>query len=75
MTMGIQSYSALLDYANAKIAENRDSKSFLVTFCEACLRADAWNFEIVRPALEILMEKYPADPARLAAERRDREER
>jgi hypothetical protein len=44
----------------------------LVSFCQACLRADGENYELMRPALIVLMGKYPPDAARLEMERRDR---
>lgn len=76
--MIIQDCPDELDYVNAQIhplgASRWDDKSFLGTFCQACLRADAQNYEIIRPALLILMEKYPADPERLRMERIDRGE-
>jgi len=65
----IQAYPDELDWVNAKLHKIPGSESFLSFFCGACLRADAQNYEILRPALLILMQKYPADPKRLAAER------
>jgi hypothetical protein len=73
--MIIQSYPDELDYVNAQLhplIRQADDKSFLDTFCLACLRADAQNYEILRPALVDLMQKYPADPERLRMERHDR---
>jgi hypothetical protein len=70
--MTIQFYPDELDYVNATIAFKGDGDtSFLGIFCEACLRADDENYELLRPVLAKLMEKYPADPARLAMERID----
>lgn len=69
--MIIQFYRDELDYVNATIAGANDSKSFLTTFCQACLRADSSNYEILRPALAFFMRKYPALSARIAAERED----
>lgn len=58
--MTIQFYPAELDYVNAKIrTRSHDDASFLGTFCWACLRADAQNFELLRPVLAKIMEKYP----------------
>jgi hypothetical protein len=62
--MTIQNYPEELDWCNAKLAENRDARSFLVTFCEACLRADVFNYEILRPTVLRLMAKYPAEVKR-----------
>lgn len=70
--MNIQCYPAELDYVNAKLREKgQDDKSFLGFFLQACLRADPQNYEIVRPALLNLMQKYPARAQDLAAERSD----
>lgn len=72
--MIIQSYPDELDYVNAQVhplVRGQDDKSFLGTFCMACLRADDQNYELIRPVLHELMEKYPADRARLAMERHD----
>jgi hypothetical protein len=67
----INCYPVELDWVNATIADARGSGSFLETFCHAALRADAQNYTIIRPALLLLMDKYPASPERLAAEVRD----
>ncbi len=66
-------YPDELDYVNAQLY-NRDplDKSFLGTFCHACLRADADNYEILRPALAALMQKYPASRTWLWMERHKR---
>jgi hypothetical protein len=56
--MQIQLYPSELNYACAKMAENEHS--FLSAFCEACLRADGENYELLRPVLHVLMDKYPA---------------
>jgi hypothetical protein len=72
--MTIQECLGDLDYVNAKLAERMlDDDSFLGTFFNACLRADSFNFPIIRPALHVLMQKYPADPKLLANQRRDGE--
>jgi hypothetical protein len=73
--MIIQSYPDELDYVNAQLhpsIRDADDKSFLGTFCLACLRADAQNYEILRLALNTLILKYPANPERLRMERHDR---
>lgn len=46
--------------------------SFLEAICRAAVAADAENYEILRPVVRLLIEKYPADPRRLAMERHDR---
>jgi len=82
MKVIIQSYPDELDYVNAKlrgVIDRSEGKpvagpfegSFLSAFCLACLRADSENYEFIRPALLLLMDKYPADPERLRAERED----
>lgn len=69
--MSIQFYPDELDYVNAKLSI-ADENSFLASFCRACLRADDFNYELLRLNLEIFRQKYPADPFRLAMERHDR---
>ena len=69
--MEIQGYPKELDYVNAKRLGLRGGPSFLTTFLEACLRADAENYEVIRPALIFFMAKYPADKKRLAVEIHD----
>lgn len=70
--MTIQSYPDELDYVNATLhGRDPDDKSFLATFCQACLRADDDNYELCRLLLKILILRYPARPARLAMERID----
>lgn len=77
--MNIQFYPDELDYVNAKlhptgiraIVEDANTGSFLATFLLACSRADAQNYELPRPVLKVMMEKYPAHPFRLAMERHD----
>lgn len=69
----IQFHPDELDYVNAKLFGREDDNSFLACFLNACLRADGSNYPILRPALLDIMKKYPADPERLAAERRYRE--
>jgi len=72
--MIIQSYPDDLDYVNATLhGRGDDDKSFLGTFCLACLRADSENYELLRALLAVLMMKYPARVRRLAIEREDRE--
>lgn len=76
--MIIQEYPDELDYVNATLhpfansTATRDEKSFLGAFCNTCLRADGENYELLRPALIVLMQKYPADADRLRMERHDR---
>ncbi|MGH9747258.1 MAG: hypothetical protein ACRD59_14270 [Candidatus Acidiferrales bacterium] len=68
----IQFYPEELDYVNAMLhSRGPEDKSFLGTFCDACLRADAENYILIRPALRQLMQKYPADPEHLRMERID----
>lgn len=72
--MIIQSYPDELDYVNAQLhplMRSKDDQSFLGTFCLACLRADGSNYQLLRPVLHVLMEKYPADRERLRMERDD----
>jgi len=71
--MNIQFYPDELDYVNVKLrpAGHTDESSFLGTFLLACLRADCQNYEILRPALQVMMRKEPADPELLAKERAD----
>lgn len=70
--MTIQSYLDELDYVNATLhGRGDDDKSFLGTFCLACLRADEDNYETLRPVLIYLQKKYPADARKLAMERID----
>jgi hypothetical protein len=75
----IQHYPDELDYVNARLHplhpdEVDEDKSFVTTFCLACLRADGINYELLRPVLAELMIRYPANPDRLDMERRDRVE-
>lgn len=70
--VSIQCYPAELDYVSAQLhGREEDDRSFLETFCWACLRADGFNYPLLRPALIAFMEKYPADPERLRIERID----
>jgi hypothetical protein len=62
-----------LDYLNAVVRDHQRAGSFMWSFCDACLRADGENYAIIRPALFIIMHKYPARPELLKAERSDRE--
>lgn len=87
--MIIQYYPDELDYVNVRllfhygalhpedslppVLRSLHPDSFLGTFCLACLRADSDNYELLRPALYVLMKQYPADPERLRIERADRE--
>ena len=57
--MDIQYYPDELDYASAKLRENPRASSFLNQFLESCVRADAQNYELIRPALQAFMKKYP----------------
>lgn len=70
--MNIQFYPHELNYVNAKLhpAAPR-SGSFLSQFLGACLSADGENYELLRPAVQIFIEKYPADPERLRMEEHD----
>lgn len=71
--MTIQGYPEELDYVNAQLhGRGPDDISFLGTFCLACLRADAENYEDLRCALHIFMMRYPASAERLKMERADR---
>jgi len=73
--MIIQGYPDELDYVNAQLhplTRSNDDKSFLGTFCQACLRADDANYELLRPVLLAMIEKYPANEERLRIERHDR---
>ncbi|MGH9728451.1 MAG: hypothetical protein ACRD4V_07655 [Candidatus Acidiferrales bacterium] len=68
----IQFHPEELDYVNAKLhSQKEERKSFLGSFLDACLRADAENYPLLRPAPLALMEKYPAAPERLRMERED----
>lgn len=69
--MNIQMYPEELDYVNATLHPLSRPGKFLETFCEACVRADGENYELLRPALVIFMIKYPADEERLRMERID----
>lgn len=67
--MNIQFYPDELDYVNARLSvAAQKAGSFLEYFLHACQAADSENYELLRPALKIIMEKYPAEPARLAME-------
>jgi hypothetical protein len=68
----IQCYPEELDYVNATLRLGGQSNSFVVTFCNACLRADGQNYEVCRPVLHFLMGKYPARAELLEREHRDR---
>jgi hypothetical protein len=73
--MSIQNYPDELDYVNAQLhpqVRDRDDKSFLGTFCLACLRADDENYELLRLPLGFFMKKYPPRLDRLRMENHDR---
>jgi hypothetical protein len=70
--MIIQMYSDELHYCNAKLHPfGARPGSFLELICHAALRADAQNYEILRPLIHVMMSKYPADKERLDAEQRN----
>lgn len=71
--MIIQCYPELLDYVNAQLHPLAPKPgAFLELFLHACLRADAENFELPRPTLQLLTLKYPANVDRLKQEKHDR---
>ncbi len=73
--MTIQNYPDELDYVNAKLSEvarGSNPNGFLETFFMACLCADNYNYELLRPALRILIAKYPPRMDRLRMENQDR---
>lgn len=66
MSLTIQFYQDELDYVYAQLDGREEGDgSFVGTFCQACLCADAFNYPLLRPVLSALMKKYPADPERL----------
>jgi hypothetical protein len=67
----IQQYTDELDYVIVKLGVAEGSFSFMEAMCNACLRADGENYELLRPALHALMQKYPAPELLLEAERSD----
>ena len=70
--MTIQDYPEEMNYVLAILHPKAPKVgSFLMSFCDACQRADWENYELLRPALHALMEKYPCDIQRLAMERED----
>lgn len=70
--MTIQFYPDELAYVNAKLHPLASkSGSFVTAFCQAAIAADGENYELLRPVLKKLIEKYPADVERLEMERRD----
>lgn len=72
--MIIQQYPKELNYCNAILHPLAPKVgSFLELFCHACLRADSENYELLRPALLIMKEKYPADAIRGKMEAMDSE--
>jgi hypothetical protein len=71
--MTIQNYPIELDYVNAKLhSREMDDQSFLGTFLQACLRADAENYELLRQTLFLMMFKYPSDRESIQRERHAR---
>ena len=67
--MRLNQYPALLAYANAwHNSAHYHAGSFLTAFLEACVNADGENFELLKPALEIIINKYPAEESILAIE-------
>jgi hypothetical protein len=68
----IQNYPDELDWVNAMLRYREGSYSFLEAFLNAALRADAENYEILRPALLIFRDKYPAPAELLWAAAQDR---
>jgi len=69
----IQEFPDELDYVNAKLHPlSPASGSYLLWLCYTALASDANNYPLIQPAIRSAMVKYPADPDRLAAERRDR---
>ena len=69
----IQLYPDDLDWVNAQLhSRDPEDHSFVGLFCHVALRADHENYELLRPSLLKIMEKYPADPERLRIEREDR---
>jgi hypothetical protein len=68
----IQFYPDELDYVNAQLHPLSKCGAFLESFFQSCLRADGQNYELLRPILKEFIVKYPANPERLAVERRDR---
>jgi hypothetical protein len=70
--MILQQYPDELHYVNAKLNPlGTRCGSFLELLLYACMRADADNYEPLRPALHYFMAKYPADERMLEAEKRD----
>lgn len=70
--MSIQQFPEELDWVNATLHPlSSKPGSFVTAFCQAALAADESNYTILRPAVRILMEKYPPDEFRLLMERHD----
>ena len=70
--MIIQAYLEELNYVNAKLHPRAaECGSFLQAFLRACVAADSFNYELLRPCLHSCMAKYPADPELLAIEQRE----
>jgi hypothetical protein len=68
----IQREPALLNYVNAWLhPAHRKPGGFLEAFLNACIRASPDNWMLIRPALLVIMLKYPADPEILAIEEHD----
>lgn len=53
----IAEHPEMHSYVVEKLAQNVGS--FLYYFLHACLCADHENFEVLKPALEQIMKKYP----------------
>jgi hypothetical protein len=69
----IQVYPDELDWVNATLAGHPGS--FLDLFCKCALAADAFNYELLRPVVAKVMQKYPANELRLLMERHDNNRR
>ncbi len=54
----------VLDWVNNAADDRRNAGSFVANFAKACLHADHENYRLIRPALVILIRKYPeySDP-------------
>lgn len=55
--MIVSFYFELSEYVRKKMQENPGS--FLRGFLECCVLADSENFELLKPVLEKIVEKYP----------------
>lgn len=56
-----QQYPEEFAWVSAKF--NQQPGDFLGRFLAACLTADAENYELLRPAVRALMDKYPVERA------------